>query len=73
MAATARDQPTDRFQFDSLNGPPLGASKSQSEPVLSLAQASMRGTSSATSGTVRARLPLSVSTASSPPDEAGHR
>jgi hypothetical protein len=58
---TAADKPTDRFQFGSRIGPPLGAGNSQSPGARSADHLSMIGTSSSTSGTVRDRLFFNVS------------
>jgi len=63
----AARQPTDRFQFDSRSGPPPGAENSQACGSFPALHRSMIGTSSATSGTVRARWFFSVSTYSAPP------
>src|SRR5215831_2454343 len=66
-ATLAARQPTDRFQFDSRSGPPPGAENSQACGSFPALHRSMIGTSSATSGTVRARWFFSVSTYSAPP------
>lgn len=58
---------TERFQFDSRRGPPSGASNSQAPGGLPTLHRSTIGTSSSTSGTVLARLFLSVSTSRAPP------
>src|ERR1700761_3204675 len=67
MAAVAARQPTERFQFDSRNAPPAGAENSHAPSPLPSLHLSTIGTNSATSGTVLARLLLSVSTYSAQP------
>src|SRR5215204_1915095 len=60
--------PADRpLQFVSRSGPPAGAAKSHSPALLPALHRSTMGTTTGTSGTVRARLFFNVSTYNSPP------
>jgi hypothetical protein len=67
MVAFASRQLTDRCQFVSRSGPPAGAAKSHSPGLLPALHRSTMGTTTGTSGTVRARLFFNVSTYNSPP------
>jgi len=66
MVAFASRQLTDRCQLVSRSGSPAGAVKSHSPGALPTLHRSTMGTTTGTSGTVRARLVFNVSTYNSP-------